>query len=339
MMMTMDSSRISIVAATTLVVGTAIILLVSSFTVVDAFSFQASTNNCASTSRTRTCQALLRMAEEEEVAAEETAVDVSIPYDAAARLAFCKAAPEEIGADTTFEEFQVTFLAEAVELVKSKQEGYSGPSSASASAAAPVATTGGTQFAFPGVVEDKSKSNPLLDQLPGNTRPIKAFDPLQLASCGSDETLNWFRAAELKHSRVAMLAVTGYLVQAAGYHWPGMISDDLSFAQLSGLKPFDAWDQTPDNIKSWILFFAFCTELATESDAGRRGGQHYMKGGKSPEVVFPKFDFSNVDADTMVVKRSRELNNGRLAMIGIISFIAANNIPGSVPALSGLDMF
>jgi len=331
----MDSSRISIVAAT-LVVGTAIILLVSSFTVVDAFSLQSPTTNCVSNSRT---WQTLRMAEEEEVAEETAAVDVSIPYDAAARLAFCKAAPEEIGADTTFEEFQVTFLAEAVELVKSKQEGYSGPSASAAAAAAPVATTGGTQFAFPGVVEDKSKSNPLLDQLPGNTRPIKAFDPLQLASCGSDETLNWFRAAELKHSRVAMLAVTGYLVQAAGYHWPGMISDDLSFAQLSGLKPFDAWDQTPDNIKSWILFFAFCTELATESDAGRRGGQHYMKGGKSPEVVFPKFDFSNVDAETMVVKRSRELNNGRLAMIGIISFIAANNIPGSVPALSGLDMF
>jgi len=330
--MTMESSRISIVAAT-LVVGTAIIL-VSSFT-VDAFSLHASTNNCASNSRTRTSWQALRMAEEE-VAAEETS-DVSIPYDAAARLAFCKASPEEIGADTTFEEFQVKFLAEAVELVKSKQEGYSGPSASAA--ATPVATTGGTQFAFPGVVEDKSKSNPLLDMLPGNTRPIKAFDPLNLASCGSDETLAWFRAAELKHSRVAMLAVTGYIVQAAGYHWPGMISDDLSFAQLSGLKPFDAWDQTPDNIKSWILFFAFCTELATESDASRRGGQHYMKGGKSPEIVFPKFDFSNVDAETLTIKRSRELNNGRLAMIGIISFIAANNVPGSVPALSGLDMF
>jgi hypothetical protein len=39
------------------------------------------------------------------------------------------------------------------------------------------------------------------------------------------------------------------------------------------------------------------------------------------------------------VKQSRELNNGRLAMIAIMSFIAANNVPGSVPALAGLDMF
>jgi len=333
MIMTMSSSR-RLIDVATLVVGTAIIV-VGSFSCVDAFSMQSPqpTNYCMSHSRTGP---VLRMAEEEAatVEAEDTA-DVSIPYDAAARLAFCQAAPEEIGADTTFEEFEVKFLAEAVELVKSKQEGYV----ASSAAATPVATTGGTQFAFPGVVADTSNSNPLLDHLPGNTRPIKAFDPLKLASCGSDETLAWFRAAELKHSRVAMLAVTGYLVQASGYHWPGMISDDLSFAQLSGLKPFDAWDQTPDNIKSWILFFAFCTELATESDAGRRGGQHYMKGGKSPEIVFPRFDFSNVDAETLTIKRSRELNNGRLAMIGIISFIAANNIPGSVPALSGLEMF
>jgi len=234
-------------------------------------------------------------------------------------------------------------------LVKSKQEGYSGPSSAdqasvaTATATAVVATTtGGKQFAFPGVVEDKSTSNPLLDGLPGNTRPIKAFDPLKLASSGSDETLAWFRAAELKHSRVAMLAVTGYIVQASGYHFPGMLSDDISFESLSTMKPFEAWDQVPDNLKSIILFFAFCTELSTESIASRdQSGEskHYMKGGKLPEVVFPKFDFSQVDEATMTTKRSRELNNGRLAMIGIISFIAANNVPGSVPALSGLEMF
>ncbi|MEM7469003.1 MAG: chlorophyll a-b binding domain-containing protein, partial [Pseudomonadota bacterium] len=50
------------------------------------------------------------------------------------------------------------------------------------------------------------------------------FDPLGLASLGSDQTLAWFRAAELKHGRVAMLATTGYLVQAAGIHFPGMLS-------------------------------------------------------------------------------------------------------------------
>jgi hypothetical protein len=64
-----------------------------------------------------------------------------------------------------------------------------------------------------------------------------------------------------------------------------------------------------------------------------------MMGGDLPQIVFPKVDFSNVNADTLKVKRSRELNNGRLAMIAIMSFIAEHNIPGSVPALAGIDAF
>jgi hypothetical protein len=64
-----------------------------------------------------------------------------------------------------------------------------------------------------------------------------------------------------------------------------------------------------------------------------------MKGGAFPTIVFPPIDFSGVSAETIKTKQTRELNNGRLAMISIMSFIAANNIPGSVPALAGLDAF
>jgi hypothetical protein len=80
----------------------------------------------------------------------------------------------------------------------------------------------------------------------GSTMPFKAFDPLELATLGSDETLAWFRAAELKNGRVAMLATTGYIVQAAGVHFPGMLSHDVSFASLSSMKPLDAWDAVPE---------------------------------------------------------------------------------------------
>ena len=86
-----------------------------------------------------------------------------------------------------------------------------------------------------------------LEDMPGATMPWKGFDPLGLATLGSEGTLAWFRAAELKHSRVAMLATTGYLVQGAGWHFPGMLSGDVSFESLSAMKPLDAWDAVPDN--------------------------------------------------------------------------------------------
>ncbi|KAL3906524.1 MAG: hypothetical protein SGILL_009236, partial [Bacillariaceae sp.] len=173
-----------------------------------------------------------------------------------------------------------------------------------------------------------------LADLPGATSPIKGFDPLGLSTIGSDETLAWFRAAELKHSRVAMLATTGYIVQAAGFHFPGMLSSDISFESLSSMKPFDAWDAVPDAGKAQILGTIFIAELATESQ-----GTHYMKGGMMPTIVFPPIDMSKVSGDQLKTKQSRELNNGRLAMIAIMSFIAANSVPGSVPALAGIDMF
>lgn len=179
-----------------------------------------------------------------------------------------------------------------------------------------------------------SKLASSLSDMAGSTKPIKNFDPMGLSSAGSDETLAWFRAAELKHSRVAMLAFSGYVVQANGFHFPGMLSSDVSFGSLSAIKPFDAWDAVPDAGKAQILGTIFIAELASESQ-----GTHYMKGGDTPQVVFPKFDFSGVDADVLKTKKDRELNNGRLAMIGIMSFIAAGSVPGSVPALSGLDMF
>jgi len=175
-----------------------------------------------------------------------------------------------------------------------------------------------------------------IDDMAGNTAPFKGYDPLGLATLGSESTLAWFRAAELKHSRVAMLATTGYLVQAAGIHFPGMLSKEagVSFESLSTMKPFDAWDAVPEGGKQQILALILLGELISESN-----GVHYTKGGELPTIIFPPINFSGVDAETLKVKQDRELNNGRLAMIAIMSFVAAANIPGSVPALIGNPMF
>ena len=113
-----------------------------------------------------------------------------------------------------------------------------------------------------------------------------------------------------------------------------MLSSDTSFESLSAMKPLDAWAAVPDGGKQQIIATILIAEIISETN-----GTHYTKGGKLPEIVFPPIDFSGVDEATLQKKRNAELNNGRLAMIAIASFISAANIPGAVPALSGNPAF
>mmetsp|Transcript_15537 Transcript_15537/g.23042 ORF Transcript_15537/g.23042 Transcript_15537/m.23042 type:complete len:228 (+) Transcript_15537:52-735(+) len=166
----------------------------------------------------------------------------------------------------------------------------------------------------------------------GSSLPLPNFDPLKLAEQGSDETLRWYRAAELKHGRCAMVATVGYLTNAAGYHFPGQLSSDISFESLAAMSPPEAWAAVPIAGKAQILVTIFAAELISEGYQGT----HYMKGGEYPTMVFPAIDFSGVSKETMERKRTSELNNGRLAQLGIFGFLCADKIPGSVPALNDI---
>merc|ERR1719434_197921 len=67
------------------------------------------------------------------------------------------------------------------------------------------------------------------------------WDPLDISGSVSDEALMWFRHAELKHGRAAMLACVGYITGAAGITFPGSIANGVSFASVNADGPFSAW--------------------------------------------------------------------------------------------------
>ena len=55
----------------------------------------------------------------------------------------------------------------------------------------------------------------------GAIPPTNFFDPLKL--CKDEESFERFRTAELKHGRVAQLAVLGYVIPEV-YRFPGEIA-------------------------------------------------------------------------------------------------------------------
>ena len=81
------------------------------------------------------------------------------------------------------------------------------------------------------------------------------------------------------------------------------------------------------------------------------GQAHYMRGGKPgffpslkkniphpiPFDLYDPFGFSKKASAEKKAKGLRiEVNNARLAMLGIMAFLAESKVPGAVPALTGL---
>merc|ERR1719473_71172 len=171
----------------------------------------------------------------------------------------------------------------------------------------------------------------------------KVWDPLKLSTMGSEATLRFFRHAEIKHGRVAMAAMVGLLVHINHIHFPGYLSPtfNVSFEELSKMGPFEAWNNIPLLGQLQILWTIAGIEHASEclNPAG-----HYTKGGTQGDLKFLKNFWDtpgftkNLSAEQLAKKRTAELRNGRLAMIGIMSVCAATSIPGSVPFLANAPL-
>ena len=68
----------------------------------------------------------------------------------------------------------------------------------------------------------------------GASAPFGFWDPAGLSKLGTPATQAWFKAAELKHSRVAMAATVGWIVNEAGIVFDGNIATGVPFVVGQG---------------------------------------------------------------------------------------------------------
>ena len=152
------------------------------------------------------------------------------------------------------------------------------------------------------------------------------WDPAGFGKLASPTTMKWFRASELKHGRVAMLATLGWAVQSNG---GGVIPFPLEsgLAPLS-TKPLEAnaqlWGMASGMGFLQIILTCGVIELVTEST-----GTHYMSAGGDGYIDIFGYSKSGEDLTEL---QTQELKNSRLAMIGIASFFSACLVPDSVPS-------
>jgi hypothetical protein len=184
------------------------------------------------------------------------------------------------------------------------------------------------------------------------------YDPLKLAQKefwgqSNAATIGWLRHSEIKHGRIAMAGFVGYCLAENGIHWPWPLSFSLpDYSSFEGLSAPAVWDALPTASKVQIIlvigFFEWWSEnkLVLKAD----GQSHYMSGGKPGyfpsfnelphPVPFNLFDplgiTKKLSAEQKANKLNIEINNGRLAMLGLMSLVAEAKVPGAVPLLEGV---
>jgi len=177
------------------------------------------------------------------------------------------------------------------------------------------------------------------------------FDPLNLSGGefwgdSNAATIGFLREAEIKHGRVAMAGFVGYIVHANDirFPWP------QGYEVPTGQSPQALWDSIPE-IAKWqiiltIAFFEFWRE--NSYILSQEGESHYMRGGKPGyfptfsqlphPVPFNLFDPFGLSKNATPEKKAKgllaEINNCRLAQIGLFGFLAESQVPGSVPGLA-----
>jgi len=153
--------------------------------------------------------------------------------------------------------------------------------------------------------------------LPGVTEPLGFFDPVGFTEDKSEGKIRFYREVELKHGRLGMLAALGFLV-GENFHplFGGNIDDPAYLAfQQTPLQTF--WPAVVTAIAILEVFSVF----TFNSPAG--GEPWSIRSDHVPgDLGFDPMNLKPTDAEELKTMQTKELNNGRLAMLAAAGMIA-----------------
>jgi hypothetical protein len=191
----------------------------------------------------------------------------------------------------------------------------------------------GSAAAFAPVSNNNNKATSLkaftVDTIPGSLDPVGLFDPLGFAEKADEATLKRYREAELTHGRVAMLAAVGFLV---GEKVEG--SSFLFDAQVSG-PAISHLGQVPTIF--WVLL-----TISIGAAESKRANTGWVEPENVPvgkagllrdtyvpgDLSFDPLRLKPEDPEEFFAMQTKELQNGRLAMLAAAGFMAQELVDG-----------
>ena len=148
------------------------------------------------------------------------------------------------------------------------------------------------------------------ENAPGVQAPAGFFDPLGLSKDIDQETFDYYRAAEIKHGRVAMLAILGYIIPEV-YKFPGEIAPGLKFADIpNGIAAIEAVPSL-----GWVQIFFLVGYVDFRVSTGQ----------SAAPFTNPKGVLSFPTAEAKLKAENQEIAHARLAMLASLELLRHNS--------------
>lgn len=211
-------------------------------------------------------------------------------------------------------------------------------SSVSAFAPQPTKTATTCLSAYPTINGWTADPDKFCAGLPGALAPVGEFDPLNFLEDLPVQEIKRYREAEVTHGRVSMLATLGYLV-AEKFHpfFNGAVTGPANthLGQVQEIAPFFfawlvtaiataeigrakiGWEQPVEAIKKNI-------DVEGKTWLSKLNDNYYPG-----DIGFDPLGLKPTDGEEFAEMQTKELQHGRLAMLGAIGMIVQEQVTGA----------